>query len=192
MDPSPSSLNEFFPIEVRIGAKFRDLSLEKIGIGLKEINKTQKETLQSHIGIGYKNSLAINTIDILIGGWTKAREILKYGNVKAFPAGKVHEVSLSRHRIISEHEPVMEVRSEEVIIAEFRLTVQLALNFEVAVLKIDGGHIVGITSGVYFATGAVKFGKILLGRLSSTKYHFPGSVKFAAGYKIPQPRSWFW
>ena len=128
--------------------------------------------------------------------WSKYKELQKYSDPKAYPAGKTVLTSLAKHKIKATFKPSVVIQLIGVDAARLDLPINLQLELEGVILKIDGGRIMAVQAGALQGVGTAQFKfNILRPKLISKdifkkienktkKFDFPASIGFGDGIPI--------
>jgi hypothetical protein len=106
--------------------------------------------------------LQVDLVDVLAGGWNKAREIRKQLEKSASAPGKDFFVQLAEHKISSAHRPVLELSTAGKKVARLPFPTSLELELRGIVLHIRDGAIQRVQTGRLLGKGVVKCGKAVL------------------------------
>jgi hypothetical protein len=120
---------------------------------------------------------------ILVGGWRKYREIVKYRHKENLPSG-YHEVTLLEHTFKSEHSPTIQPVVNEVPLAKLQFDITLKLKLEGVTLFIRDGKIMKAATGTCTGSGAIKYKVIKLLERKTDKVQLPGLIPFEPGITI--------
>jgi hypothetical protein len=140
---------------------------------------------RANIGAHMGRLLDIDVVDILIGGWNKARELRKYRDEATYPPEEVIVVALAKHKLQSSHAPRLELVVAERPIGRLQFTVDVALAIEGAQLTIQGGRIKRIATGKTAASGTIKCEGAVIGQPEAKLGELPGEISLGQGVLIP-------
>jgi hypothetical protein len=130
--------------------------------------------------------LDIDTKDILIGAWKKREELSKYADTDKYPPGQTFLVSLFEHTVASKHEPYVEVLVNGKEVGRIKFGIDLELKLKGATLKIDGGKIVGVSTGTCEGKGAVRCEGVPILERETQPFTLPGNIHFDPGIPVPK------
>lgn len=131
-----------------------------------------------------QNVLSVPLSDILGGGWNKYRALIEYRDRKKHPADEVALVPLHEHTISSSHKPQIEIFLNERKIGSLDFEVELALEMEMAILKIRDGKIWEVEAGSCNGRGTVMFGPAVLFERKTSSVRLPRMISFTDGLAI--------
>jgi len=125
-----------------------------------------------------KDILNIDLADIMVGAWKKRQEISKYADTQKYPPGDTFLVPLFEHTVVSKHTPRIEVLVNGMEVGRILFEIDVALTLEGAILRIDGGSILGVSTGRCRGKGAIKCEGVTLLDKEPRPFQLPGSLPF--------------
>lgn len=128
--------------------------------------------------------LDLRISDILFKTWNESGILKKYLDPDKYDPEAEVSVTLSEHKITSEHHPYLDVVLDEVRLARIILDIRLELDLEAAVLKIKDARIHEIRPGSCKAKGRVSYKDLTLLEEESDSLDLPGSLHFEKGIPI--------
>jgi hypothetical protein len=141
-------------------------------IALGDIMKKVKELLDIDVG------------EIIVGVWKKRDELKKYADTSKYPPGETYLITLLEHTVTSKHRPGIEVLINGTKVKTIWFDIEFALTLESAVLEIDGGSIIGVSTGKCKGMGAIRCEGVALVQKQTQPFHLPGSLTFDPGIPI--------
>lgn len=111
---------------------------EKINRNLQEVSQAN---LYREVTEKLDDILDVDLTNVLVGGWKKGREILKYADGGKYPPEATYLVHLAEHTIASEHRPYIEILVDEQPVGRVEFKIKIALTLQGVILRIQGGHI---------------------------------------------------
>ncbi len=143
------------------------------------------QMVRSNIGQHLGRLLDIDVVDLLVGGWNKARDLRKYRDETAYPPDEVIVVALSKHKLQSKHTPRLELVVADRPIGRLQFDVDVALAIDGAQLTIQGGRIMRIATGKTSASGTIKCEGVVIGQPEARLGALPGEIRLGQGVLIP-------
>ena len=125
-----------------------------------------------------KDLLDIDVKDILVGALKKHGELSKYADTEKYPPGETFPIPLLEHTIVSRHTPHIEVLINGKEAGRIQFEIDLALKLEGAILKIDGGKIIGLSTGTCEGKGTTKCEGLVLLERETQPFTLPGTLTF--------------
>lgn len=139
---------------------------------------------RSAIDQALQSLLEVSLIDILGGGWNKYRALIEYRDRKKHPSEEVALFPLHEHTITSTHKPQIEIYVNDRRIGSIDFEIQLVLELETAILKIQDGKIWEIQTGSCRGTGILMYGPAVLYERKTSKVQLPKLMSFSKGLAI--------
>lgn len=134
----------------------------------------------------YAQMLDVRLVDIFCGAWVRLRELQEYLDTDKHPHDEVSMVPLAKHSIESSHRPSLELHYRGQKLAELVFDVQLELQMEGFVLKIQDGRIREVEAGSFRGSGTVKCRDQVLATAATPEFRLPGRVDLGEGTRIPK------
>ena len=129
--------------------------------------------------------LDVKLVNVISGGWNKARELAKYTDQKKYPPDQVILVQLAEHTVTSEHHPYVQVLVNDQPVGEkivFDLSIVLTLKS--VVLKIQDARIKAVKTGSCQAKGKIEFMKAVLTEGTLGPFQLPGAIDLGEGVSL--------
>jgi hypothetical protein len=123
--------------------------------------------------------LDIRLGDVLAGAWNKARAVKRSLEKSTKDPGKEILLELAEHKIMSKHEPYLELLRNGVRVATLKFNVDLELTLQGAVLRILDGKIKDVQVGQIKGKGTIKGGGAILLEKSIGPIEIPGTIALA-------------
>lgn len=121
--------------------------------------------------------------DVLVNGWRKHRDLTAAARRTQQVPGSRETVRLATHRVVSRHEPTIDVLAGETLLARITLTLDLALEIAALEASVARGRLVALHSGDAKVTAALATeGVTLLSR--SVQLRLPLEVPLGAGVAL--------
>lgn len=134
------------------------------------------------------SELAVGLVDLdlvqaLVNGWQKHHELTAAARRTQRAPGSRETVRLATHRIVSRHEPTIDVLTGDALIA--RITLKLELTLEVAALEasVSRGRLLALHSGDVKVTAALAIAGVSLPS-RSTQLRLPVEVPLGDGIPL--------
>ena len=128
--------------------------------------------------------LDLDITDILVKTWNESGVLKKYLNPAEYNPDAEFSVTLSEHKIKSEHHPYLDILLDGVKLLRVILDIGLEFGFDGIVLKIKNARIMEIRTGSCQAKGAVSYKGLQLLKQESGRLDLPGSMHFEKGIPI--------
>jgi hypothetical protein len=128
--------------------------------------------------------MAIPVPEVLMTGWRKYRELLEYTDPERHPPGVQDEVPLAKHTFRSAWTPEIDILVNGAQVATLAFDVELELSLDGAVLVIQDGRVVMLSTGECEASGKVSFHDRVLFERTSDAQAIPGTIRFGDGIPI--------
>ena len=129
-------------------------------------------------------ALGLTLGDILGEALSTYKDLLEYTDSARHPPGEVSLVPLGKRVIESSHKPYVEVLIAGQPVGRLELKARVALTIEAAMLKIRGGRIWELQTGVAFVDATLECGPAMLVEKKSRNLKLPGTIAFAGGVAI--------
>lgn len=148
-------------------------AVEKVGEGLlwSSVEDELYNSFAALLNVPLKN--------ILASGWEKQAEIRKHLKKCAAAPEEIFLVPLAKHTLSSEHKPSIELLLNQQPLGSVTFHIILALKFEGAVLKIQGGRIREVQTGTCLGSGRITCEEFVLIEKTTKKVNLPGRLVFA-------------
>ena len=147
-----------------------------------------RQMVAAEVGRRFDEILDITLVDIVSGALGKYVSLLKYADREKYPPAESVLVPLGSHDIDSKHAPVVEVMLNGTPVLRLAFAVELVLNMNSAILRIQDARIREVRPGEATAKGSITFGKVLIAERESKPVKLPGSIEFGEGIPI-RPRA---
>jgi hypothetical protein len=128
--------------------------------------------------------LEIEGADLLVWGWKKRREIIKYRDTKKYPPAKVYLVPLLEHSLTSKHASTVEAVYNGKSIARVKFDITLKLNLDGAILKIKNARIEEIKYGSCTGAGNIAYSGVKILEKETAPFDLPATYKPAQPIQI--------
>ncbi|MDH3663485.1 MAG: hypothetical protein OEU92_26295 [Alphaproteobacteria bacterium] len=127
-----------------------------------------------------KDALNVSINQILLSAWSQHRDLANDLERSMQQRGETILVPLADHTIRSTHHPSVEVMVNDRRVAAFKFNANLMMRIQQAVLKVEGGEVVGAESGAWHGVGQLKCGPVTLVEHESKEFALPKTLS-------PQP-----
>lgn len=129
-----------------------------------------------------KNLLDEPITNTLGGAWGKLRDLDRF---RAAPADQVNEWTLHEHEIALSRKPGFDLVLNGVSTGvQLLFELKLGLTVESAVIKIQGGRVIGADLGKVHAGGSFGLGKVTIAERKTESFRLPGKLSFSPGIAI--------
>ncbi len=186
--------NLFFSDDEDAGNALEGASLVDLESDIKsQLPKISLGSVKEEMGAKIGEALDVGLDQVLVSAWKKYQGLQEYADPEKHPPEETALVPLAKHSIKSAHKPHVDLKVKNVLIGSIRLEVQLALQLEGVVLKVQAGRILDLRGGACQASGSLKCllkskvgtKDILSLQRETPKFQLPGAFSFGAGIAIP-------
>jgi hypothetical protein len=129
--------------------------------------------------------LDVDLKPILVGAWSRTRELRDYGERSRKDPGKDFLLTLAEHQVHTKHQPYLNVVVNGQTRGRIDFDVDLGLKLKGFRLVIRNGRIVAVTTGTGVATGKVSLDGFVVLEEKSRPVSFPGRLDLDDGVTIP-------
>ena len=143
-----------------------------------------KGTTARAIGRVLEQALDVPFAGLLVQTWNKYQALLQYRDKSRYPAKDVFQVTLADHSITSRHHPRVAVKLNGVQVGEVPFEVELTLKIDGAVLKIQDGKVLSVSTGKSHCEVTMKCAGAILWDKQWKEFALPGEFSFGAGIPI--------
>jgi hypothetical protein len=173
-----SSVLETRLVELKSSGQMREL------FQLLQVRLAGFAGLTTDLGKALWDLLDLRISDIFVKTWNEAGILKKYLDPEEYQPNAEVSVTLSGHKITSEHHPYLDIVLDGMRLARIILDVNLEFDLDGLVLKIKNGRIREIRTGSCKAKGKVSYKGLLLLQEQSESLDLPGSLHFEKGIPI--------
>lgn len=117
--------------------------------------------------------------DIFLASWKKANAVQGVLEESRKSPETVMNIELGEHTIVSQHNPVIEIKMQNVTVKKLEFTLRLGFLLKGFNLKIQNGAIREMQTGVCQVKGTVEYEKLTIAEKKLAPITLPGSIKFA-------------
>lgn len=114
---------------------------------LKLASTAPRKLIEDKIADAVPTLFDLKVIDLLLGGWSKYRELQQFTDPKHYPPEDPVDVPLIEHEVVSVHHPALEVSVGGVRACWIDFDLTISLFVKGCVLEICGGRIRQLTIG---------------------------------------------
>lgn len=125
--------------------------------------------------------------DIFLASWKKANAVQSVLEESRKSPETVMNIELGEHTIVSQHNPAIEVKMQNVTVKKLEFTLRLGFILKGFNLKIQNGEIREMQTGVCQVKGTVEYKKLTIAEKKLAPITLPGSIKFS--HKLPEEQS---
>ena len=177
----PTTLKDFFlgpPSEWQARfIKTAESQQSASGIGRATgIGDVDRRVMTTNVAEKLKDALEVQISQILKSAWSQHRDLLDDLERSQQSRGETFLVPLANHTIRSTHHPAVEVLVNDRRVAAFKFNANLIMRIQDAVLKVEGGHVVGVESGAWQGVGQLKCGAVTLVEHETEEFDLPMSL----------------
>ncbi|MBC8028562.1 MAG: hypothetical protein H7Z16_00470 [Pyrinomonadaceae bacterium] len=117
--------------------------------------------------------------DIFLASWKKANAVQSVLEESRKSPETVMNIELGEHTIVSQHNPAIEVKIQNVMVKKLEFTLRLGFILKGFNLKIQNGAIREMQTGVCHVKGTVEYEKLTIAEKKLAPITLPGSIKFS-------------
>jgi hypothetical protein len=130
------------------------------------------------------NVVSVPIEKIFAGAWNAHRALRAYADPKQHPREEVNLVPLDEHTIRTSYKPRLDILIEGSKIKSIEFDLELELEIQAAVLKIQGGRIREIEVGSCKGKAKLSWKEGVLAEPKTREFKLPGKLQFAEGIAI--------
>lgn len=124
--------------------------------------------------------------DIFLASWKKANSLQSVLEESRKSPETVMNIELGEHTIVSQHDPVIEVKIQNATVKKLQFTVKLGFILKGFNLKIQNGVIEEMQTGVCEVKGTVEYEKLKIAEKKLAPIKLPGSIKLTDNVRAEQ------
>ena len=129
-----------------------------------------------------KTMLDTPLTDVIGGAWGKWRDLQRYAMA---PPDETHEVTLHEHEIALSRKPSIDLLLDGAPTGlNLQFELKIALTISGALLKVQGGRIIGADLGTVRGGGSFSCGKVTLAKRETSQVQVPGTIAFNPGISV--------
>jgi hypothetical protein len=133
---------------------------------------------------GLTKLLSLPVSSLFAGAWNAHRTLRPYADPKKHPPDEINLVPLDKHTIRSTYKPHVDVFVQGTKIRSIEFELELALEIQAAVLKIQSGRIREIEVGSCTGKGKLSCAGAVIAERESQALKLPGVLRFEDGIAI--------
>jgi hypothetical protein len=115
--------------------------------------------------------------DIFLASWKKANAVQSVLEESRKSPETVMNIELGEHTIVSQHNPAIEVKIQNILVKKLQFTLRLGFILKGFNLKIQNGGIREMQTGVCQVKGTVEYEKLTIAEKKLAPITLPGSIK---------------
>ncbi|MEM9626413.1 MAG: hypothetical protein AAGA21_09300 [Pseudomonadota bacterium] len=123
-----------------------------------------------------KDALDVSINQILLSAWSQHRDLVNDLERSRKLKGETLLVPLADHTIRSTHHPAVEVMVNDRRVAAFKFNANLMMRVQRAVLRVEGGEVIGVESGAWNGVGQLKCGPVTLVEHETKEFALPKTL----------------
>ena len=120
-----------------------------------------------------KDALDVSINQILLSAWSQHRDLATDIERSQQLKGEALLVPLADHTIRSTHHPAVEVMINDRRVAAFKFNANLMMRIRRAIVKVEGGEVVGVEAGAWHGVGQLKCGPVTLVEHETKEFGLP-------------------
>lgn len=124
--------------------------------------------------------------DIFLASWKKANSLQSVLEESRKSPETVMNIELGEHTIVSQHDPVIEVKIRNATVKKLQFTLRLGFILKGFNLKIQNGVIEEMQTGVCEVKGTVEYEKLKIAEKKLAPIKLPGSIKLTDNARAEQ------
>ena len=153
--------------------------------GLADVDR---KAMTNTVADKLKDALNVSINQILLSAWSQHRDLANNLEQSSQKKGETILVPLADHTIRSTHHLSVEVMVNDRRVAAFKFNANLMMRIQKAVLKVEGGEVVGVESGAWHGVGQLKCGPVTLVEHETKEFALPRSLSQRPDKPAPKPR----
>jgi hypothetical protein len=175
----PATLKEFFlnpPSDWQarfIKTAESQQNASDLGRGIGDVDR---RVMTNNVADKLKDALDVQINQILKSAWAQHRDLLDDLEKSKQSRAETFLVPLANHTIRSTHHPAVEVLVNDRRVAAFKFNANLMMRIHGAVLKVQGGEVVGVEAGAWQGVGQLKCGPVTLVEHETEEFALPASL----------------
>jgi len=171
--------------DARVAIESND-ALDSLRIGIAErLPSVQWQAAKDGVLEKVGDLLDIRLSDVLVTGWNKSRDLLKYRDREKYPPDKTFVVELLEHKIKSNHKPYIELLlNGQPVKPKIEFDVTISLRLKGFSLTIQDARIKAIHTGTLDGKGVIVLGGAKLVEKPLGKVALPGKISLGEGIAI--------
>ncbi len=189
MQVEVDTIASFFGVDARNSKREGETLVKKAGKRLAEAvpPALRGEAAMSLIGAG-RALLQSPVASILGDAWKTASDLDRFCDQSAYPPDKISEYTLHQHEIALKRNPEIEaVLNGAPTGFKLEFELKLAMTIMSAVLRIQGGRIIGARVGDCRGGGKYSCASITLAERKTSTFRLPGAISFSPGVPLGRP-----
>ncbi len=140
------------------------------------IGDVDRRVMINNVANKLKDALDVQINQILKSAWAQHRDLLDDLEQSKQMRGETFLVPLANHTIRSTHHPAVEVLVNDRRVAAFKFNANLMVRIQGAVLRVEGGEVIGAESGAWQGVGQLKCGPVTLVEHETDEFALPASL----------------
>lgn len=140
------------------------------------IGDVDRRVMTNNVADKLKDALDVQINQILKSAWSQHRDLLDDLEKSKQTKGETFLVPLANHTIRSTHHPAVEVLVNDRRVAAFKFNANLMMRIHDAVLKVEGGEVIGAEAGAWQGVGQLKCGPVTLVEHETDEFALPASL----------------
>ena len=141
--------------------------------GLADIDR---RVMTNTVSDKLKDALDVSINQILLSAWSQHRDLVNDLERSRKLKGETILVPLADHTIRSTHHPAVEVMVNDRRVAAFKFNANLMMRIQKAVLRVEGGEVIGVESGAWNGVGQLKCGPVTLVEHETKEFALPKTL----------------
>jgi hypothetical protein len=190
MEMEVDTIASFFGVDAQNAKRDAQALAKKAGKRLAETipPALRGEAAMSMIGAG-RALLQSPLASILGDAWKTASDLDRFCDQSKYPPDKISEYTLHQHEIALKRNPEIEaVLNGAPTGFKLEFELKLAMTIMSAVLRIQGGRIIGARVADCRGSGKYSCSSITLAERKTSKFRMPGTLSFSPGVPLGKLR----
>lgn len=177
----PTTLRAFF-LEPPSDWQARFIKIAENQGGASDVGRTtgladvDRRAMTNTVAEKLKDALDVGINQILLSAWSQHRDLINDLERSRELKGETILVPLADHTIRSTHHPAVEVMVNDRRVAAFKFNANLMMRIRRAVVKVEGGELVGVEAGAWHGVGQLKCGPVTLVEHETKEYGLPKNL----------------
>lgn len=141
------------------------------------IGDVDRQVMTNNVADKLKDALDVQINQILRSAWSQHRDLVDDLEKSKASRSETFLVPLANHTIRSTHHPAVEVLVNDRRVAAFKFNANLMMRIQDAVLRVEGGEVVGAEAGAWQGVGQLKCGPVTLVEHETEEFALPISLR---------------
>jgi hypothetical protein len=170
--------------ESQVGAIVASPTLQALNSLLRFLHPSLDTGAARQVGQVLQGILSLPWVDLMGDCWNKLLPLVKYRKKPGDTEAKVAKVALGKHTFKSTLHPTVGIQVNGQQLKDIVFDLELELEVQGAILSIQDGKIMSVSTGTLKAAATLKCYERLLVPTLSKEFHIAGTLKLGQGMPI--------